>query len=385
MNTPLQRMTAELLERRGAVVDRSAPDHLEVLLPPEWQQRLGLPEWTLLGFSAEVPAAARRVGLDPEWMERLTHLLGSDGTVGHRWLPAVHPAPGHPERILEHGLVLQNAVHRLQEITPAQTSYLILLFRYTALSEEKREGLLRVGCNLTTGAVIDGFLDDLLALLPQEHGGDDPPPPEGHLPGLGDLPPLWDLEQIHARLTADLPTRIQARLQPFLEGLRRRQERDLHRLHHYYTELSRETVAREPSPSRQEPSMEAFRQTRLEAIAAEYRAKVADLRQKYAVTIQIRWVQSLLLTVPIHRFQVVIRRRKGERRLQLDWNPLVRRLEIPPCEAGLPSDNPARVVCDAALHLLSPAGHGDCPDCGKPFCRACTRQCPRCRLQVRPP
>jgi hypothetical protein len=72
------------------------------------------------------------------------------------------------------------------------------------------------------------------------------------------------------------------------------------------------------------------------------------------------------------------RRRKGERLFALDWNPLVRRLEQAPCEYSYTWER-AREVCDEALHLVSPAGHGPCAQCGRAFCRACHPvKCPKC-------
>ena len=38
--------------------------------------------------------------------------------------------------------------------------------------------------------------------------------------------------------------------------------------------------------------------------------------------------------MPVHRLIVQMRRRKSERTLIMDWNPHLRRLEPPVCEAG---------------------------------------------------
>ena len=117
---------------------------------------------------------------------------------------------------------------------------------------------------------------------------------------------------------------------------------------------------------------------RLEAITREYQAKVNDLRQKYAMKVELEWIQTLELVLPVQRFEVLIKRRKGERRFTLDWNPLTRKLEQAPCEYSYTWERP-REVCDEALHLVSPAAHGPCPDCGKAYCRACQPvKCPRC-------
>ena len=95
--------------------------------------------------------------------------------------------------------------------------------------------------------------------------------------------------------------------------------------------------------------------------------------------VTVAWVQTLELVMPVQRFAVQIRRRKAERVIHLDWNPLARRLETPPCEFSGAAERP-RLVCDDAIHLVTPAGLAPCASCGKPFCRACHRErCPKCR------
>jgi hypothetical protein len=85
-----------------------------------------------------------------------------------------------------------------------------------------------------------------------------------------------------------------------------------------------------------------------------------------------------MLDLPVQRFEVVIRRRKAERLIHLDWYPLVRMMEPPPCDWGIGLDR-QRLVCDEKLHLTDAAGQVPCSSCGKPYCRACHRTaCPRC-------
>ena len=121
---------------------------------------------------------------------------------------------------------------------------------------------------------------------------------------------------------------------------------------------------------------------RVAAIEREYRAKLDDLRHNYALRVTVEWVQALEFIVPVQRLDVLIRRRKGERVIQLDWHPLVRAAELPLCEAGLGLDR-VRLVCDDKLHLTDPAGQAPCASCGKAFCRACSpTACPRCRQEA---
>jgi hypothetical protein len=134
------------------------------------------------------------------------------------------------------------------------------------------------------------------------------------------------------------------------------------------------------------PKAEADRrreQQRIAAIEREYLNKLGDLQHKYALRVSLDWIQTLELFVPVQRLEVLIRRRKGERVIQIDWHPLVRLAEPPICEWGR-GLNSTRLVCDERLHLTEPAGQDPCPGCAKPFCRACCpTECPRCGRAVK--
>ena len=61
--------------------------------------------------------------------------------------------------------------------------------------------------------------------------------------------------------------------------------------------------------------------------------------------------------VPVQRLEVLIRRRKGERAICLDWHPLVRAAEASPRDWGLGLKS-TRMICDERLHLTEPRGPG---------------------------
>jgi hypothetical protein len=288
-------------------------------------------------------------------------------------LPVALPPLTNPERIVEHAVSLQNAVYRVLGVTPAWTRYLVMLFRLTAFSDEKREGLIKLGFNLANGSTIDAFVDDLVSAAIEMTGtAGTPPPPAG-------LPLRWTHAQLKSRVARALPERIGAHLAPFLKGMQRRLERDLARVYDYFDGLRAESLRRLHKQLASAETERARERLRLEAIAREYEAKVADLQQKYALRVDARWGQTLEIVMPVERVELLIRRRKGERKLMLDWNPLARRLDVPPCEYSY-TQAAARVVCDERLHLISPAAHAPCANCDKAYCRAChPLQCPKCR------
>ena len=360
---------ARLLEYDGALVETIDPEGLEAMLPAPVQHTLRAPEFVRLGFAADLPPDVQRVSLESDWLDRFGQLLGERGRWLHRVVNVPLPTLSHPERIVEHGLVLQNAIYRLSRVTPAWTHSLILLLRYTAISDEKRTGIIKFGLNLANGSALDPCVDELLtAALSVESAAGASVPPDAQ------LPPDWAATRLHTVVTRVLPARVQAHLRLFLQGMQRRLERDLERVHAYYTGLRQESWQR----LHKQHTDSARERMRLEAAEREYQAKVADLRQKYDLRVTVELEQTLILTSPVQRLELTIKRRKGERRVALDWHPLTRRLDPPPCEWSYTAEI-TRMVCDDALHLVSPAGHDPCAQCGKSYCRACQpRRCPKC-------
>jgi hypothetical protein len=195
--------------------------------------------------------------------------------------------------------------------------------------------------------------------------------------------PGWNAATLAARLHPLLDRQVRESMEPFLRAMRRRLERDRKRVHSFHDDLRSASLKRMAALARadgERAEADRRRETlRVGAIEREYRAKLDDLRRNYALRVTVEWVQALDLYVPVQRFEVLIRRRKGERVVLLDWHPLVRTAEPALCEAGLGLDR-VRLVCDDKLHLTEPAGQAPCVSCGKPFCRACfPAACPRCR------
>jgi hypothetical protein len=372
----MQGFAAALLRHKDALVETIEPEGLEVLSPPEVQAALGVPEMARLGFGPTMPKGAVRVGIEGDWLDRFGRLLGAQGRWTRYVLSVDAKPPGDPDRALGHELVLDNATFRLLGVTPAWTRYLVMDFRASAVSDEKRDFMVRIGVNLATGALPDAIVTGLGPYLDRLEPGT-------VLPEGADLPPAWDPERLAGLVRHALAPRLDTELQPFVKALRRRLDRDQDRLHRYHGDLYAEAVGRAAALPEGDPKRQREEQ-RAEAIAREYRAKLDDLSRQYATRVTAEWVQTCEVVMPVHRFSVQVRRRKGDRTIALDWNPLARRLEPPPCEATFGRDKP-RLACDDALHLVVPAGLAPCDGCGKAYCRAChTRGCPKCGLPTPP-
>ncbi|MDQ3667952.1 MAG: hypothetical protein M3410_15550, partial [Acidobacteriota bacterium] len=317
--TRIRNFADDLLQREGALVEPLGTHCLHVLSPTHVQQALGVSDLERLGFGSDAPAGTHLVNLESDWLERFSKLLCQRGTSARCVLRVPAPAPAAPERIVAHTLNLQNAVYDITRVSSAWTRYHILLFHYTAYSDEERDGLLKLGVNNVNGAVLEETTtQDLLNVALAQEGQASAFTPEAQ------LPPAWDEDRLSRWARRALPERVQAHLAPFVNGLQRRLDRDLARVRGYYGDLQTE------SSLRLRKRQLAKDRLRLEAIEREYHAKVEDLRQKYRVRVELVLNQTLELIMPVQRFELLIKRRKAKRQVLLDWNPLLRKLDTPP-------------------------------------------------------
>jgi hypothetical protein len=375
----LRDFVADMLESEGAAIEPVEPDGLDVLAPEPLRAAMGWPELARLGFGAQLPSGATPIGLEGDWLDRFGALLGDRGRFAERQLvlPAPVAPPSDPERRLDGALDLRNAVWRLHDAKPAWTRCLLLAFRYTAISDERREGLIWLGYNSGTGAVLgDDILGRLRQLLARDMEWRAPEPDARRAAG-----PVWETPTLAARVRPLLDHHVRGDLEPFLRATRRRLDRDSGRVHEYHNDLRRSAqmkLAGLRSASGDKAESDRKRETiRVATIEREYAAKLDDLRHNYALRVTVDWVQGLVLYAPVHRYEVLIKRRKGERMVAIDWHPAARMMEPPPCDWGLGLER-ARLVCDDHLHLTDLGGQAPCPSCGKAWCRACRAACPRC-------
>ncbi len=376
----LRAFVTDLLESEGAAVELVEPDCLDVLAPELLRRAFGWQEdLTRLGFSAASAHSAVRVGLEGDWLARFGALIGERGRWAARQLPTPNAAiPNQPEHLIERALDLPNAVWRLVDSRQTWTCCLLLAFRTTASSDEKRDGLIWLGFNLGTGAVLNGPLLERLGRILAEQSVWHPSDLEADTTARATA---LSAEQIAARIPPLLNHLVRDDLEPFLRSMHRRLERDRGRVHTYHNDLRQTALAKlaklETATTDKAAADRKREALRVAAIEREYAAKSDDLEHKYALKICVEWAQGLILHAPVQRYDIMIKRRKGERLIALDWHASVRMLEAPLDEAGTGLEQ-SRYVCDENLHVTSTAGRV-CPSCGKARCRAChPKTCARC-------
>ena len=141
--TALRDFVADLMEREGAAVEPLEPDGLAVIAPPEIRAAFGWPELARLGFGAELPPArpARSASKATGWSASARCSPIAGGAPSARSCSTSRRPLGDPERLLGHALDLPNAVWRFQGQRSTWTRCLLIAFRTTASSDEKRENI----------------------------------------------------------------------------------------------------------------------------------------------------------------------------------------------------------------------------------------------------
>src|ERR1700736_3822859 len=330
----LRDFVADVLEIEGAAVELLDPDGLDIVAPEPLRSAIGWPEFIRLGFGAVLPSGATPIGFEGEWLDRFGGLLHDRGRWAERQLLLASPVPppSDPERLLDRTFDLPNAIWRCRGAAPAWARCLLLAFRYTAVSDDKRDGLVWLGFNQSTGAVLDDILARLRPLLlAQDCEWRAPAPDMRHAAG-----PPWDMATLQARVSPLLEYVVRRELEPFLRAMRRRLDRDRARIHEYHQDLrltALKRLAALADAAGEKAEADRRRETmRVAAIEREYAAKLDDLRHNYALRVTVDWIQGLELFVPVHRYEILIKRRKGERLVRLDWHKAMRLAEPPPID-----------------------------------------------------
>ena len=170
---------------------------------------------------------------------------------------------------------------------------------------------------------------------------------------------------------------VEHRLQDAIDSLRRRRERDFTRQQEYYAAIDDEIRRRaRRAVVKGDDAGAKTEASRLDATAHAYRARTADLVDRYRARVRLRPLAALVCTVPVHHVTARLHRRSASRTVAVTWNPIDRAVEPPCCEA-CDIGSSIVVLCDDRVHVLCPACHARCETCGRSYCRACHERCPR--------
>ena len=363
MRSSLSDFTTHLLTESGGVVEPSG-DGLEVLLPAEVAGMLAIPEHANLSFSGDSREGIS-VSYDSEILKKMAGLIGDRGrfaTVG--LVPSSVRIDKLEERLVEK-VVFHNAVFHVERKEEKPISYLLGYYKYSALSDDRQEGILSCLINELNLSVQKTAIEtpEIIARHAQE--------PTGEAERESDERVLKAFWQAQIEI-------VKEALRDFLTSVERRMNRDIRRVHDYYQTLIHEhrqlLEKKLPTPEEREKTV-----SKIEAVERELKGKTQDLIGKFSIDVLLEPVSFIRIETLSPIFWVSVKRRKEARPFPLTYNPILKCLDPLPCEACF-YPRKGHYVCDDRLHILCRQCFAPCLRCDKSYCGAChPNGCPRCK------
>jgi len=362
MSTQLIDTVAEVLELSGAAVEKNG-EYIEALVPAAAAELLRTNELTKLYFSPDrAQQDGELVTFQSDFLDRLFVLMQNTGNYAQLSVQNLYLKQSTRQAADQRFQVLNGLGHALDAIE-RRLSYIQCNFKYTAVSDEKKEGLLSTIINEHTLA----NASDMIAPLEWAEFSESSP--------QADLP-VQPFANIYTAASRAAEFVIHRELAEFHKSLNRRLQRDIGRLTEYYQSLAaeiRRKIERRGLAGKEREDEEA----RLRATAMELERKLTDQREKYAMKINVEPINFLRIFMPVMAVNFAVRFRKAAREIHLIWNPLAKDFEALVCQ-GCAAGVFRFFICEEKLHVVC-ANCFKCANCQRNMCRAChPGKCPKC-------
>lgn len=372
---PLPEVIADILTLEGGLLERTEDGCLEFVVPPSLSKTLGIPEHGKLNFVYHsFDESTTTASYESEFFRSIERLFSERGNTAKAVYSSQLPNIEKISKWVSEKIALSNATFRLQKVENQRVAYALTFFKYVALSDEKREGILSLLINeqnLSTFALngsLTAFWEDLKEadeILTRSEGISN---------------------ALQAGLSA-ASVMVKEEFKPFIKSLERRLNRDIKRVFEYYETLKVEIrkayekkfFPGKDSPEEQNEEGKRILSEKLDAVEGEKKWKIQDLVSKYALNIRIEPVCIIDIQTESLVLWLEIKRRLSSRTFLLTYNPFLKKVDFLPCESCF-YPRGTYYICDEKLHILCATCFRKCPDCGKQYCSACHPEgCPRCK------
>jgi len=222
------------------------------------------------------------------------------------------------DRLLEDQLTFYGATAAIETVAAVTAEYVQVSCRYTALSDEQKEGLLTIVFNTDTGGVVPAMAEAF------DTGGFRTAFTRPDTDIKHKITPLAEkMEQTARGLLED-------RLAMFHASMNRRFQRDIANLEEYYSSLEAEMQKSLEKPGLSE-SARSDRQAKIDAIPAELASKKEDLLKKYSIKVHLQLAAAMYIRTPAKKIACRLSIGKQRRQFFLTYNPVTRAIDPPPC------------------------------------------------------
>ena len=383
----LERFVLGYLEHEGSLATPPAYGVHEVLLPDALAASLHVDPYLNLAFDAQAAAAAVRLSVNHPLVEAIAErALQEDGyaqvALNHvrlekrglfdlaakTWnLPNARPSPVREANE-------QAALHH----------YLTFNFKATFLSDEKQEQIVAVVMDGQAGhAITDAEHRARLISAETQTAFTALPTARPRWSAPGDVLAPGTLAALLARAAAAAEKSLSARLQTLQARTQRFLELDLARLEDYYDSLERDLKQRLARVEDGDPERRKSTESKLDALAVERRAKLADVQARHGIRVDLELINVLVTVQPKVTLPVTIANRRVTVTRLAVWDPLLHRIEPLVCDrCGEPGAD--LHLCTgghlAHSHCLAP----QCIECNRVYCQLCADQVLTCAVCHQP-
>jgi hypothetical protein len=222
------------------------------------------------------------------------------------------------ERLLEEQLVFYGAVSAVETVAEVKTEYALISCRYTAQSDEQKEGMLDMAFNTQTGA----FVPDLGRAL--ESAGCR----MAFAPADGDA--RRKIASLGGAVERQARSLLQEHLESFRQGMNRRFRRDMANLREYYSSLEAE-MRNSLDKAGLSEGARSDRQAKIDALPAELASKTDDLFKKYSIKVRLFPAAAMLIRTPAKKIVCKLSIGRQTRQIFLTYNPVRRAVDPLSC------------------------------------------------------
>jgi hypothetical protein len=250
-------------------------------------------------------------------VERVIELLREKGGTTRLRLDGLYLKKEGFADALSRCLSFPNSKAIVQRSLESTASYMILHLHYGAVSESREEGLVSVCLNESSLTEIQGLVGHHAL-----HGASARPfqEPVARRP-FAEI--LGKAATIVKRLLAE-------RLAPYQQSLERRRARDHERIVGYFRDLVREQE--HLSKKAHTPEDRDLVAEKIRATLAARDFKLAELNERYKITVTVRAVAACRLLIPVATLPVLLRVGRSETTRIFYWNPLLKEIEPTSCD-----------------------------------------------------
>lgn len=358
MNDILSFASTLIEESGGAVEWNPSENRFQALLPDHARNRLGLQE-ALVTISDTMNAGEEQgsipIGFGTELLDRAILMARELGNTASVRMPGISiRKQAEPDPAEAFGF--PNSTYEVKGAHDSWLDYWVWSFEVAADADERHEAVHHI-CVSSSGA-------------------GSPRLPELILEHALNWEPLTvkesefqerSLDNLFVAACDRVVRQAGEGLTQFKETVKRHHARDIRRIETYFQDLNSEMEAEIQKRQLQGAELD-IRKEKMRQLESEKARKLNALKDKYRVRLAINPMALLLARIPVRRCDLLVKRRKKERRMSVVYNLLSKGFDRMACEA-CGHDTYTLGFCDEALHLL-------CESCLSIFTNE--KACPRC-------